>query len=973
MAQSTSNYNLKKPGQDDFYNIDDFNQNADIIDAELKNVSNIANSALPAELYTATDVLDKIKTVDGSGCGLDADLLDGKEASAFATAAQGEKADELDNLLKNGVPQSPALAWGMNHIQIPEVPVSPTIEFEGFDYVNLLGKDGNCENLTNWTAYDATQQLNNNEKVFGRSSINVISNGTNTEHFAENNTYVKLEPDSYYFLSGYIKTIIGKSIIRLLVTNTSGGYDTEAWTTVANDTSKFTRVFTKFHTGSTADKAYFRLQLMLDESTGLIFSGPANSLFDGVMLNKLTAAEYASSLTDLDKKYPYGEGYVCLTNPYFENRRYNLIRNGNCEEGIGYWKILNGTGTLSIEDNKFKLVTTASYTYWAQIIDVEPNTSYTLSGNWSGNGFFITLDSNGRTLFNNIGAFNTGNNIKIYVILHGGTTAGTTYFDSVMLVKGSITTTEYKTCDLQRFAVEGQFAKGDKVKIENKKVTGLLNTKHVTLYGKNFDWQFNIDYTGYKVLALSVPTYFSNIKWDGTEMRHVSVKYDGKILKRYAGINESNDGYALNGSLYYICIQDSDSGWAESINPNNDEVKAVMNGWKVINHNGTRYDMWVNIANTLNYTTTVSAFPPGTASKLTVETSLTNSITVEDASLFKVGDRIFVIGNSGTTITNIVGNVITVSGNQNPRSIGTVVAKASVDTVNYCKNNIAPGYEGYKLHYKLANPEPITDTNVHVEGEIWDLVKGDNYVYVDSGIVLDEVTNPLFDTPNNFYRVNNSYGVGTGSYLRNEAEVINIIYKNDIYNNDQWIIRQDPPAPNIPNGRADAVLVGITSLDTNATYTADYQILKTLHVQRVNNLTLSYKQSILSTLEGNGKSLEQKQPRDSVLDEYIDLSIYREITSRSPHIIGKSGSLYIDFVFEFVPMKCRPILTVKQIAIVCNSIPIVDKIYSVVIFTEFTDIYVVRYVFVDTTTITNIKSNGVEGLCRVSLDCRGRV
>jgi hypothetical protein len=33
---------------------------------------------------TAAQMLDKIKTVDGSGSGLDADLLDGLHASAFA-------------------------------------------------------------------------------------------------------------------------------------------------------------------------------------------------------------------------------------------------------------------------------------------------------------------------------------------------------------------------------------------------------------------------------------------------------------------------------------------------------------------------------------------------------------------------------------------------------------------------------------------------------------------------------------------------------------------------------------------------------------------------------------------------------------------------------------------------------------------------------------------------------------------------
>jgi hypothetical protein len=40
--------------------------------------------ALPAASYTAADVLTKIKTVDGAGSGLDADTLDGVQASAFA-------------------------------------------------------------------------------------------------------------------------------------------------------------------------------------------------------------------------------------------------------------------------------------------------------------------------------------------------------------------------------------------------------------------------------------------------------------------------------------------------------------------------------------------------------------------------------------------------------------------------------------------------------------------------------------------------------------------------------------------------------------------------------------------------------------------------------------------------------------------------------------------------------------------------
>jgi hypothetical protein len=57
------------------------------------NFENLNADKLESSSYTASDVLTKIKTVDGTGSGLDADLLDGNQATAFATAAQGALAD----------------------------------------------------------------------------------------------------------------------------------------------------------------------------------------------------------------------------------------------------------------------------------------------------------------------------------------------------------------------------------------------------------------------------------------------------------------------------------------------------------------------------------------------------------------------------------------------------------------------------------------------------------------------------------------------------------------------------------------------------------------------------------------------------------------------------------------------------------------------------------------------------------------
>ncbi len=57
------------------------------VDANFTNINNEVATKLTATDYNATDVLNKIKTVDGLGSGLDADLLDGLTSSSSNTAS----------------------------------------------------------------------------------------------------------------------------------------------------------------------------------------------------------------------------------------------------------------------------------------------------------------------------------------------------------------------------------------------------------------------------------------------------------------------------------------------------------------------------------------------------------------------------------------------------------------------------------------------------------------------------------------------------------------------------------------------------------------------------------------------------------------------------------------------------------------------------------------------------------------------
>ncbi|NLY80447.1 MAG: hypothetical protein GX072_11340, partial [Lysinibacillus sp.] len=61
MPNYTKNYNLVKPLQEEFYDVDDFNQNADIIDAELKKN---ANNLTQVQEDIASHLADKIKHLD---------------------------------------------------------------------------------------------------------------------------------------------------------------------------------------------------------------------------------------------------------------------------------------------------------------------------------------------------------------------------------------------------------------------------------------------------------------------------------------------------------------------------------------------------------------------------------------------------------------------------------------------------------------------------------------------------------------------------------------------------------------------------------------------------------------------------------------------------------------------------------------------------------------------------------------------
>ena len=139
---------------------------------------------------TANEILEKIKAVDGSGSGLDADLLDGKESTDFATSSQGAKADTAIQSIKgNGSLINPDENKSVNITpeNIGAVPISRTINNKILEQNITLSPDDIGAAFSSHSHSDATSSTpgfmssNDKSKLDGISSgatRNIINYGT---------------------------------------------------------------------------------------------------------------------------------------------------------------------------------------------------------------------------------------------------------------------------------------------------------------------------------------------------------------------------------------------------------------------------------------------------------------------------------------------------------------------------------------------------------------------------------------------------------------------------------------------------------------------------------------------------------------------------------------------------------------------------------------------------------------------------
>jgi hypothetical protein len=482
----------------------------------------------------------------------------------------------------------------------------------GRTLVNLLGKEGNFEDITSWVRQNFT--LDSTHVKYGSYAFKASSttgdtfafkdfDGTDAAKFyvALVDVYItRMDPNPNTTTSPRL-TIYDKGSYNNLLIAYSDPSKLNQWQTIA---LKFT------------GKQGVRVQVGR-------YAGNDNfdAWFDGARIFEVDSATYAKINVDpeytgdkLAAKFPYIDGIKHLTNPGI------MLPGKNLLPPFTDWT-LHANAAVT-EPYKLTLNATASYqNSGSPKINVMPGNTYVFSYASRSSGLLhslTTYDANGNTVRNfldNVSSITMqSNEVWLVVNIKNDTTTGTLSITNPQLELGSTATDFAPRNDDYAFvpvtmasSVDGSVR--DTFDSRLGTVTRRWNTD-VVLDG-SLGWEFSTDFPGYKTVFTTAykSELFSYLtKFNGVPLLEVSFS---------ASLFTSTNTYNLSFQSLVIAISDTDSGWGETYNPSAAEIAAYFYGWKMNNgtfgtpYNGSGTKTWVpwNATSNSGAVTTVPTTP----------------------------------------------------------------------------------------------------------------------------------------------------------------------------------------------------------------------------------------------------------------------------------------------------------------------------------------------------------------------------
>ncbi len=711
-------------------------------------------------------------------------------------------ADRLaDNLDKQ--PWEPlTLNAGVQVIQGGDVPaiIHPTMQ--GRTLVNLLGRDGNCEDKSKITVAAGAVTLDSTNRSIGNNSFRLTGNTTVTY-----GRYVfsqRFDKTKNFLFVADMKSGSGAAIRFRVISETSGGILGSS--DLITDITKFRTGHCKVAANSSSSNIVLEVIVTGNDS--------AFAYLDAVRVYEISQAEYnalASMTADqIAANYPYVDDMKHVNAVYIENKGKNLL------SPFSEW-----SGEATVFD-QYKVSGKAPGAYPATDavlslrLTIKAGQVYTLT-NPVGNGkvrissydgagvrlqgFFVepgtsrtvTLHSNAEQIGVNLSAITAyTDEFDPATWTYNG--SGTFNFANPMLNIGSgphpfepqkPSYLYLPDCNL-RSNVDGSVA--DRLYTDGQGKPRVTRRFREMVLDGALSWVFNTDYTGYKGVRIS--NAFSNF----IATDEIGIKYDGKILNTNTSGNGPDQINIGTDGILYLWIADTDSGWGESYTPTADEIKAYFNGWRM--------------------------YPNG--------------------------------ANAGTALYNGAGTKWWAR-----RVDGVTTSDATMtDGTTALPTTLAPNFSPYRLMYQLVQSidEPVTN-----EGSLM-LHEGENQVEVGTGIVVREAAKPFRKPDGTVYWIE---GASDPAYLlKYRPKRSRGVYRNGI--KDNW--REFVNATTHPILGDVYLEIAASQYDPTAAYSVTYLALDTYTLGIApQTISAEYAPNIRESVESLVRELVESRTETSVL------------------------------------------------------------------------------------------------------------
>lgn len=283
------------------------------------------NTKLDSSAYTATDVLSKVKTVDGVGSGLDADLLDGKQGNEYAL-----KTEVITEAPSDGK------TYGRKNKQWSEIIASN-------QYLDLT---------TLFPSESGTLSEENYQKIVDAVNKGITTARIETDPDGFSPITISNSTETYSIITNILTVDSGDHSIGLMVTTVIINKSNKTYTSVSNQQSlQNTGSGTKYLSDNGQYKA-------ITTSSGVLPQETQNNILDAINAIKfedknkttVTAQEYNAIVSAFDGKITPSNDYMYFIN-YDKAEPGKFGSSGTNEPIFGALLNYDASNTINIVSN----------------------------------------------------------------------------------------------------------------------------------------------------------------------------------------------------------------------------------------------------------------------------------------------------------------------------------------------------------------------------------------------------------------------------------------------------------------------------------------------------------------------------------------------------------------------------------------------------------------------------------------------